>query len=122
MSRAFQMMKSANPNALIGPDYDGSVAMIEDHTDPDGRMYRIELKSTPDACHAIAYCRYNPWGNNPYSYPDSHLKDNGFICLCQNATETLSNSPINLKDAISRARFWCTGYSYLREHGSFPTV
>jgi hypothetical protein len=109
-----------NPNALIAGDDDGSICMVEDHTDPDWRMYRIEIQGTPDGQHAIAYCRYNPWGSNPYDYGTSHLREDGFLCLGPDVHGDLQSSPLDVATAIKRARYWCTGFSVLMQTGNFP--
>ena len=45
MTNAEEIMLGFNPNALVGTDDDGEAVMIEDATDPDGRMYRLEYRS-----------------------------------------------------------------------------
>lgn len=116
---ASQIMKQMNSNALVVLE-NGIICMVEDLTDPDKRMYRIEIQSTPDGAHAVAYCRYNPWGNNPFDYRTSHMAEDGFLCITAGTDRSVTTSPINVKDAILRARYWCTAYSVLRETGQFP--
>lgn len=125
MTRAEQIMRSFNRNGLICPDDDGAVAMIEDVTDPDGRLFRMEYRSTPDGKRAIALCRHNPWGtvNGGESYANGHVDDNGFLCLgSRHSGQDLDDSPYDLDHVIRRARFWCTGFSVLKETGEFPQL
>lgn len=125
MSAAEDIMHRYNPNALIGEEDDGSIAMIEDVSDPDDRMYRMEFRATPDGRRAIAYCRYNPWGsvNGGEEYADGHVADDGFICMgTQHTGRGLNDSPYSIEYVIERARYWCTGFSYLKEHGEFPQM
>ena len=58
-ARAFQIMRRLNQNALTAIE-GGCICMIEDHADPDGRMFRLEYQSTPDGRHAVAWCRPTP--------------------------------------------------------------
>ena len=120
MTTAETIMRSVNPYALIGEDDDGSIVMIEDHSDPDWRLYRIEIKSTPDGERAVAYCRHNPWGGNPYDLLISHVGHDGALCLADDCHGDLASSGLNLRDAIDKARYWCTGFSVLMETGQFP--
>ena len=122
MNQAEIIMRQFNSNALIAREED-YIIMIEDVMDPDGRIYRIEYRSTPDAQRAIAFCIYNPWGdkNGGESYRKGHVANNGFLCLGpDHGDKELKNSPYDLKYAILRGRFWCTGFSVLKETGSFP--
>jgi hypothetical protein len=108
-------MNTLNPQALHGRE-SGKEIFIEDVSDPDGRMYRIEYKCAPDGTNATAYVRYNPWGYNAYSYQQSHLDSaDGLICVGKLVNR--SNCPYGLEYTVRRARTWCTGYSFLREHG-----
>lgn len=110
-SRAMDEMRRLNPNAVWGRE-GGREVFIEDVIDPDGRIYRIEYQCDAAGNHAVAYCRHNPWGGNPFSVHQSHLFDGGQICL--------GSGGFSLRDAVLRSRYWCTAYSYLREHGTFP--
>ena len=117
------IMGVLNRNALIGVD-NGEVAIIEDVTDPDGRMYRMEYRSTPDGRHATAFCRFNPWGDTPDAGEDpisSHVFSDGSICMGEHHFGgNLHSSPYDLETVVTRARFWCTGFSVLKETGRFP--
>jgi hypothetical protein len=109
--RALDIMRRLNRHAIWSRE-GGREVFIEDHRDPDGRWYRLEYQSDSQGRNAVAYCRYNPWGTNTYGVHQSHLFPDGRICL--------GNGEFNLEAAVQRARFWCTAYSYLREHGTFP--
>ena len=113
--RARDIMNQFNHNALSGTE--GNVEeFLEDVKDPDGRWYRVEYRCRADGSDATAWLRYNPWGDQgALDYLQSHLSDDGFVCL--GAESSRENSPYNLAFAVARARFWCTGYSYLRERG-----
>lgn len=111
---AQDMMDQLNPNALRARE-GGKEIFIEDVQDPDGRWYRIEYQCEADGSNARAKVRYNPWGSNSYGYVQSHLSGNSDICLGTGMTTT--TSPYDLEFAVKRARFWCTGYSFLRENG-----
>ncbi len=121
MARAEDIMVRANPNVLVG-DEDDCVVMIEDVSDPDGRIYRMEYQSTPDGEHAVAYCRYNPWGTPNDGEPATvgHCFDDGLLCLGREHAASPAQSPYDLKTVIQRARFWCTAFSVLKETGEFP--
>ena len=122
MTTAESIMMNFNHKALICNEKD-YIVMIEDCTDPDGRMYRMEYRSTPDGKQAIAYCLYNPWGNKngDESYSGGHVAEDGFICLGPNHDDkNLKNSPYDLEYVIRRSRYWCTGFSVLKESGVFP--
>lgn len=121
MSSAQEKMKSSNPNALVGHE-DGVDVMIEDVADPDGRIFRLEYQSTPDGRHAVAICRFNPWGrvNGGETYSKGHVDEHGFLCLGTGATHSVGSSPHSLNDAIERGRYWCTAFSVLKETGEFP--
>jgi hypothetical protein len=110
-SIAHSTMRRINPNALCG--WEGRHPVyIEDHTDPDGRMFRLEYRCDAEGRNAVAYCRYNPWGRAAHSIHQSHLFGDGRICLGSRA--------FTLEEAVLRARYWCTAYSVLRETGHFP--
>ena len=124
MTPAEQIMLQANPNSLIGVDDDGAVVMIEDVTDPDGRLYRLEYRSTVDGRHAVGFCRFNPWGgvNGGEAYAMGHVAENGFLCFgADHGGQDVATSPYNISFVIRRARFWCTAFSVLKETGQFPS-
>ncbi len=112
--RAVDTMQRLNRHALHGSE-SGHEVFIEDVRDPDGRMYRIEYRCRQDGTGANAWVLHNPWGHDPYDYGDSHLSASGFICLGTGASH--DDSPFDLDTAVKRTRLWCTGYSFLREHG-----
>lgn len=123
MTRAEIIMQRLNPNGLIGTDQDGAVCLIEDVIDPDGRIYRMEIRSTPDGRRAAAYCRHNPWGalNGSTSYGVGHVAEDGFLCLGSGISgHGYTESPFTLEIAIARARYWTTAFSVLKETGTFP--
>ena len=123
MSNSEEIMRSFNHNALIAPDEDGRICFIEDVADPDGRLYRIEVQSTQDGSQAIAFCRSNPWGylNGGESYDRGHVDENGFLCIgCEHRGQNLEDSSYDVRYAIQRARYWCTGFTVLKQTGSFP--
>lgn len=123
MTYAEEVMIKANRNGLIGVEDDGTVVMIEDVSDPDGRMYRLEHRCTADAKHAIAFCRHNPWGGvqGNEDYDVGHVSESGFICLGpEHRGQRVIDSPYPLMFAIRRARFWVTAFSVLKETGRFP--
>src|SRR5205823_1771369 len=103
---AEQIMRQLNPHGLIARLGLGQIAaMIEDVSDPDGRMYRLEYQSTGDAQHAIAFCRYNPWGGtgSPSAgadYDASHVDEDGFLCLGTSSERVLTRSPYDLTYVI----------------------
>lgn len=123
MTEAERIILSRNPNACVGLDDDGLVSGIEDITDPDQRLYRVEYRATPDGRHAIAFCRHNPWGrpNGGESYESGHVAANGFLCLgTEHENQEVESSPYPLDWVIGRVRYWCTGFSVLKETGEFP--
>jgi len=125
MSTAGQIMRYQNPNAVIGEE-NNAVCMIEDWSDPDGRMYRMEYQSTPDGRHALAYCLSNPWDrqrpNAGMGYAESHVASDGLLCMGTRHVKELKSSPYDIETVISRARYWCTGFSVLKETGEFPQL
>lgn len=123
MSVAQTIMKQANRNALIGHE-SGIDVMIEDVMDPDGRDYRIEYQSTTDGEHAVAWCRFNPWGNldGGEEYTVGHVDSSGFLCIGAKSIRSVHESPYELRYVISRARYWCTAFSVLKETGEFPQL
>lgn len=115
-TRAFQIMRRFNSNGLIVSEGD-FICMVEDHADPDARLFRLEYQSTPDGRSAVAWCRYNPWG----SVSDAHTTNGGLICIGPGAHGPQPNgSRFDLETAILRARFWCTAISVYHETGRFP--
>jgi hypothetical protein len=111
---SYDTMQQLNPRAIFGRE-EGKQIIIEDVKDPDGRWYRIEYKCNSDGSSTTARVLYNPWGSNPYSWGESHLSPSGEICLGNGAHQ--NPSPFTLDFAVRRARFWCMGYSFLREKG-----
>lgn len=125
MTRAEQIMREFNPNALIAVDEDESIVMIEDVKDPDGRFYRLEHRSTPDGERAISRCLYNPWGevNGGEEYDIAHVASDGFLCLGDDHEgRELEGSPYDIDYVIRRARYWCTAFSVLKETREFPQM
>lgn len=123
---AARTIASLNPNALIAFE-EGKVVVIEDHTDPDGRMFRLEYRSTTDGQHAIAFCLHNPWDttgrrNAGEAYSVGHVAEDGFLCLGTHSTRSLHCSPYDLQRVILRSRYWCTGFSVLKETGEYPNL
>jgi hypothetical protein len=120
---AGEIARELNPQALVGAE-NGIVVIIEDVTDPDGRMFRMEYQATPDGKHALAYCRYNPWGSRPNagtSAASSHVFSDGSICMgSKHYGGPVQRSPYNLRTVMERARYWCTGFSVYKETGQFP--
>ena len=123
MNSAQSIMREANHNALIERE-NGIAIMIEDVTDPDGRMYRLEYQSTDDGKHAIAWCRSNPWGslNAGEEYTKGHICDDGYVCVGEESVRSVSASSYSLSYVIDRARYWCTAFSALKETGTFPQL
>jgi len=110
-TEAGQIAKRYNPNAFIALEGD-KVIIIEDvpANDKKTKFYRLEYRSNPEGTEAEAYCLHNPYGDNPYSFRESHLRDDGWLCLARG-----EKWPLDF--VIERARFWCLCYSYMREHG-----
>ena len=121
MSLAQSIMIAANENGLVGNEGELDI-MIEDVIDPDSRIYRIEYQSTPDAQHAIAWCRFNPWGslNGGERYEVGHVHEDGFLCVGTRSVRSVAQSPYSLQYVIRRVRYWCTAFSMLKESGVFP--
>lgn len=111
---AREMMDQFNP-AAAHATVDGTEIFIEDVRDPDGRWYRIEYQCSPDGSNAIAFCRHNPWEDDPFGYERSHLSDDGFICYATSLSR--ETSPYDLAYAVPRCRLWANGYSFMHEHG-----
>ena len=112
--QASDIMRGLNPQALQSRE-SGHEVFIEDVKDPDDRWYRIEYRCRPDGSNAMAWLIYSPWNANPFPYTQSHLGSDNFICVGPGLSHT--SSPYDLDYVVKRARFWCAGYSYLREHG-----
>ena len=111
-----------NQNALVGSER-GHDVMIEDWSDPDGRIYRMEYQSSPDGQHAVAFCRFNPWGSvdGGVSVLQGHVFCDGSICMgSEHHGGSVRGSPYTLETVIQRGRFWCTAFSVLQETGKFP--
>lgn len=105
------IMRGLNPHALCGIE-GAEIVFIEDHADPDSRLYRLEYRSNPGGTQATAWCRYLPWPPRSYGIHQCHLFGSGQICIGGPSTD--------LRAIVLRARFWTTCYSYLREHDSWP--
>lgn len=128
MTLAADIIKGVNANALVA--YENSLTIgIEDVIDPDGRMYRLEYKSTHTGEQAVSYCLHVPWDISGRRYWDGHMSANGLICTgagihalcpCPDRYEFVKASPYPLGWIIQRSRFWCTAYSVYRETGVFP--
>ena len=123
MTLANGVMRQANPHAMIGAE-GRNVVMIEDVSDPDGRMYRMEYQSTADGRHAIAFCRHNPWGgvNGGAELNKGHVDRNGLLCMGRHHSysQNPASSGHGLAEVIQRSRYWCTAFSVLMETGRFP--
>lgn len=111
---AQSVMSVLNRSALHSQE-GGKDVYIEDVRDPDGRWYRLEYRCAADGSNATAWCINNPWGTNTFSYVESHLSHDGFVCVGEDSNR--ERSPYKLDFVVKRARPWCTGYSFLREHG-----
>jgi hypothetical protein len=124
MTPAELLMHEANPHAAIGEEND-LIKMVQEVSDLEGRLYKLEIVSTKDASHANAYCLWNPWGESPNageSYNVGHVKDTGLLCLGKGTTENVLESPFTLDFVLPRAAFWVTGFSVLKESGHFPQL
>jgi len=127
IASAKNIMRELNPHALIGLE-DGLISIIEDCRDSeeDNRWYRLWYKSTTDGKHAHAYCVSNPWDrerpNAGKDYRKCHCADDGFLCIGSQSDrgEPVQQSAFSLRDAVLKARYWCTGFSLLMESGTFP--
>ena len=115
-SRARDTMFRLNQRAFVARDGEQE-CFIEDVTDADGRMYRIEYRCNPSGRKALAYCLFNPWPAAAIPITDSHLMSNNSICTSARAHQ----GGDDLEYTVARARFWCNGYSFLREHGIAET-
>jgi hypothetical protein len=118
MSQAVRIMTELNRNALHGRE-NGYEVFIEDVQDPDGRWFRLEYRTREDGTDAHAFCRYHPWGVNRFGYHQSHLREDGFICVGSHLSDEYS--PYDLEFAVKRARFWAGGFSTLNERGFAET-
>lgn len=117
-ARAVVLMEQLNPRAVHARE-GGREVFVEDVSDPDGRMYRVEYQCDAHGRKAVAYCRHNPWGSSTHSYHESHLRGDGFLCIGPGVHDT--ESPYDLEYAVLRTRFWCGAYSFFREHGLAET-
>jgi hypothetical protein len=117
---AERTIRQYNANALVSTDGD-LVYAIEDCSDSDGRMYRLEYIATADATKAAVYCRYNPWASSSdlsacEEYTIAHIRKDGYVCVGTGIHEdSVYKSPFSLEYVIKRARYWCTAYSYFKE-------
>ncbi len=121
MSAANDIMQQFNQNALIGTENNNAV-MIEDVSDPDGRMYRMEYQSSADGMHATARCLHNPWGGvtgDTENVHATHVFSDGMLCMGRGRTG-LFGSPFDIAAVIQRGRYWCTAFSVYKETGRFP--
>lgn len=105
-------MAGLNPSAVAFLEGDTSV-FIEDWPDPDGRWYRLEYRCRADGSRAMAYCLHNPWPPAEDNILHSHLMPDNSICV----SADVHAGGRDLEFVVARARFWCTGYSFFREHG-----
>ena len=84
--------------------------------DPDGRLFRIKFNKKEDGSFK-AYLETCPWPQSSidaYSEQETHLNSKYHICLAK--------TPIYDFGVIKkRADFWCTGFSFLMEHGYTET-
>lgn len=124
---AAQLMQRLNPRALMSVEA-GDLVFIEDHSDSeeDGRIYRLEYRSTPNGRRAVAFCLHNPWsqeGQDPQAdemVHIAHIFSDGLLCLGTGHCRNPRDSRRSLEWVVARARYWCTGFSVLKETGSFP--
>ncbi|HMJ75676.1 MAG TPA: hypothetical protein VK507_06870 [Iamia sp.] len=114
-SSALRTMRVRNPNAMAAMEGDKE-CFLED-VQVDGRWFRLEYQCHPDGSNALAFCRHNPWGPDSLSILDSHLMGDGSICTSARAHA----GGDDLAFTIDRARFWCVGYAFLRQHGIAET-
>jgi len=124
MTPAARIMRELNTYAIILRDpVDGAMTMVEHVRDSkkDGKLYTVEIKATDDGKRAIAYCRISPWGKFPGGdeYIKAHVDKDGFLCLGHGSKRILAESPFEVSWVIKRVRYWCTAYSYYKEHGVF---
>jgi hypothetical protein len=105
-------MQELNPRAFAAIEGDKE-CYIEDVRDDDGRWYRLEYRVDPSGRRALAYCLFNPWPPASIPITDSHLMSDNSICTSAAA----HRGGDDLAFTVARARFWCNGYSFLREHG-----
>lgn len=123
---AYDVIQYYNSNAYI--EYVGTlVVATEQHRDCeiDQRSYTLVYYSTIDGRHAQAFCHVNPHDysrpNAGYDYTKCHCKEDGNICLGNRKhTGDVYLSEYSLEEAILKARYWCTAFSYMVEHGNFP--
>ena len=126
-SAAAVLMRSLNPNAIVALEASCAV-FVEDWMDSpaDRRFYRLEYRCTLDGLHAVAQCLSNPWNRSDpsagTSVHTSHIFADGTLCLGAEHTPTVATSPFDLQTAVARARYWCTGFSVLKETGEFPNL
>lgn len=127
MTKAVTLLKKLNPNMLTGYENDLSIG-IEDIPDPNGRLFRLEYKSSHDGEQAVSFCLHHPWDKDEVW--QCHLLPSGLICtgerihdLCPNPQtfDELKSSPYTLRWTVERSRYWCSVYSEYRRHGHLPT-
>jgi len=117
-------MKFFRNNALLWTQ-DGITLIMEDYRDPDGRIYRLEYHCSHDSRHALALCRFNPWGNTPNAgvpFHIGHISPDGRIDLGRSYFGDKVHRCFDLKAAVLRSRYWCTAFSVLKETGQFPQI
>ncbi len=109
---ALTIMKTINPNVFTQAD-DNIAYLIEDFGTLSDVFYRLEYQSSHDGTRAIAYVRHYP-GERAL---DPHLKEDGRLDLGP-GTEQIETSPLSLREAIFKARFWCTAHQHCLTHNS----
>ncbi len=124
---AAKAMRELNPYAVVAVER-GLFIAVEQAWDciEDGRMYRLEYRSTLDGRKAVAFCLSNPWDDARVDagvpVTVGHVFPDGLLCLGPDHARVPAGSPRNLKDTVLRARFWCLGFSMFKETGDFPNV
>jgi len=109
---AMRKMLELNPNTLCFKENNKSV-FLEDHTDPDGRLFRLEYMCDENGRVTKAYVRHNPWPPADVAIGNTHLMGDE-ICI---GPRSHAQDGYDLADTVLRARHWCGCYSLLREHG-----
>lgn len=110
---AIGIMTDLNPHALCSLEGNRLIA-IEDVEVGDGTSwFRLEYQSDMNGQNAMAWCRYTPYSPQAFSVHQSHIYADGRLCL--------GTASYDLKAVVLRARYWCLGFCYLRQHGRFPT-
>lgn len=99
---------------------------LEDYSDTDGRLYRLEYISTLNGKHALGYVRHNPWSPSDPSAGladyQVHVYPNGAICLGKgfHTRKEYANSPFDMDYVIKRSRLWTNCFSYYQGAGRWP--